>query len=1348
MASILRSSKFVRYVAGFARNVVINTPRNFDGNFINTSHCLCGAVSSPFSSQPSIQNEQNLERSLKRIDQDVRKSGRISKRDIEDVLEEIRNCRSATTSQSLLVIRCCGNLVPEELPEVRTKLVKQIWDTLIKLNIPMDVSHYNALLRVYLENEHSFSPVEFLAEMKEKGVEPNRVTYQRLISRFCQDGDIEGATNVLEHMRQKELPVNETVFNALIIGHSQAGDMESAHAVLNIMAQAGLEPSADTYKTLLCGYAKNGDIESMKSILEECETKEIYLLDKDYLDICYALGLSGNEQHLQFILSKVRKAVGYNQDCINTILNLTNKAKERAGYVILKSMNRNYTSDGIPLPSGRFFIKQLVKARRPFGVILEMCDQLESDGMLDRTIVSALEVSLEIGNEELALSLMEELQKRGNEIRQHYFWPLLCQRTNDEGNNKVLRILQKMKTFGIIPNNETIQEYIIPNLKGKSSDVIKILTEASISIGTCAVNLTLSFLKSDNIQDAALLMGKVQAYYSPDVLKRPLNQAFYNTNDLKSYITVLREIYENLDRRVHIFKEENSTIPSKHEVIGNLIEDLSFNKKNFNENIENVLRELVKQGLGISTKSAEKIQESLGDKITDEISSLLGALSSEELVPVPLPRKQPVYTPSHQMNIPQLEKLIENCSVKKMDVRGLKRQLLTLYYRAKDLEKTEILVNELQKNSEFFFTGGIYSQLMDLYTYHENLEKALQYFEKIKECDGDTLKVDDSKILHLAYLMHKKGQFEESLKLLSETPRDKVSSEEEKNFNYTSLAWRFLNSLAEEGRVEDLDKLFHLLISKEYMSINNVLLGPLVKVHLVNDQLDKALDKFEECVTVYKATPWKNELTCRLIQAEDAEKLQKLTDLSTLVHGEINSLYDLVFAFIECGRVRQARKILETPGLQNRSKRLNHACERFRLEGMVKPLEDLKDATKDMNHIDRSEIYYQLLLSYIKEEDTDKAFGLWTQMQEEDLPPSDQFLITLAKYLDKKGLEVPFIIPEEKKMPRKVVSSVNNSEELHIFRSLLKSGKCIEAFNYRNNVSDKWTIIDASELIEKLTQQNELDNAAKVTLEMLEKRGPPVNRIFKFVVNKLALAGKLAEIEKIGEKISMDTKKIISYDNRLCHATIIAGKAEEYLNNLENEITVANSKEELKNADDKFPRGGAYGILDLHPELLEKYEHVAKKYAEKGIIAPINVLWTHVFIKGNYEKAQQLWNEHLKSIPRIMFQRIVQAARDTNNENLVEKLIEHLKISNITEGALGNAYSCLLDVKISKGQTEDVVNLFESILKEVSIDYLNRTACLRVKNIYNQLGKQFNYKIPNKNNKNQSSSSSSDAPQH
>lgn len=39
-----------------------------------------------------------------------------------------------------------------------------------------DVSHFNALLKVYLQNEFKFSPTEFLAKMEAAGVQPNRVS--------------------------------------------------------------------------------------------------------------------------------------------------------------------------------------------------------------------------------------------------------------------------------------------------------------------------------------------------------------------------------------------------------------------------------------------------------------------------------------------------------------------------------------------------------------------------------------------------------------------------------------------------------------------------------------------------------------------------------------------------------------------------------------------------------------------------------------------------------------------------------------------------------------------------------------------------------------------------------------------------------------------------------------------------------------------------------------------------------------------------------------------------------------------------------------------------------------------
>lgn len=968
--------------------------------------------------------------------------------------------------------------------------------------------------------------------------------------------------------------------------------MDSAHGILSVMTQAGLEPSADTYTTLLCGYAKNGNIETITKLCDECEEKEIFLLDKDYLDIIYSLATNGHSQYVPQILGKVRKSIGYNQDAYNLILRLINKGQEDAAYEVLKSMPRNSKEDGTPLPSGHFFIRHLVKTDRPVEKILQYCTKLEEENLYDRALLFATEISLQFGNDKIAYPLLEELQKKGNEIRQHYFWPLILAKADDPTGKGIVDVLIKMNQFNLSPSQETLREYVLPNLKGNSSDILELLRDANVSLGSSACCLVVSLLQKYEIDEAAAIASRIRAYYNPDLIKRPLTNSFYKTKDIQSYITIIRTIYENLDRKTLMKGEdENNATVDKPEVVGVLILDLVSNSREFFDIIPNVLQELVKQGLSISTSAATKIEERLGEKMTEEMSQLLGKLTSGELTPVPYETKPPSYIPYHQMNIPQLERLIHNLEAKGQDVKGLKRQLLTLYYRVKDLEKAEATLDDMIKN-DFVFTSGVYAQMMDLYAYYNNIEKAEEYFNKLKELEKDELEMDEYKIVRMSNAYIKQDKFDEAIKFLESVPRDK--SDNERAFTYSAYVWRMLNSLAEQGRVEDLQKLFDTLAKYGFIDINNGVLGPLIKVHLVNNDLNTALEKFEWCVNQHRATPWKNELACKLIEAEDAEKLQKLTDLSTVVHGEINSLYDLVFAFVECGRIRQARKILETPGLQNRPNRINYACERYHQEGSVKSLEGLKDATRDLNHIDRTDIYYQLLLTYIKQDEPEKALGLWTQMQEEDLPPTDVFLAKLGNYLQERGINVPFAVPkiEQQQISTEEPQSVRYATQN--IKQKIKTGDLDGALAVKKQLYEKLSVIDQSTLIEKLVQNDRIQEANTLCNELIDRGNLPVSRVFRFFLNKLATNGDVESLNVIGNKISHEIKKIVSFDNRYCHANLVAGKGEEYLNKLEQAIDAA-TEQNINDVADQFPRGGAYGILERHPEFIEKCKFLCEK---------------------------------------------------------------------------------------------------------------------------------------------------------
>lgn len=54
----------------------------------------------------------------------------------------------------------------------------------------------------------------------------------------------------------------------------------------------------------------------------------------------------------------------------------------------------------------------------------------------------------------------------------------------------------------------------------------------------------------------------------------------------------------------------------------------------------------------------------------------------------------------------------------------------------------------------------------------------------------------------------------------------------------------------------------------------------------------------------------------------------------------------------------------------------------------------------------------------VQKNDADKALGVWTNMQEDNHQPSDNFLIELGQFLQASGRQVPFAIPQQQAAPK------------------------------------------------------------------------------------------------------------------------------------------------------------------------------------------------------------------------------------------------------------------------------------------------------------------------------------------
>ncbi|KAK7821573.1 hypothetical protein U0070_014453 [Myodes glareolus] len=388
---------------------------------------------------PVRRNNSQFDWALMRLDNSVRRTGRITKGLLQKVFES--TCRSGGPggNQALLLLRSCGSLLPELSLAERTEFAHKIWDKLQKLGVVYDVSHYNALLKVYLQNEYKFSPTDFLAKMERANIHPNRI---------------------LGFMKTKDLAVTEAVFSALVTGHARAGDMENAENILTVMKEAGIEPGPDTYLALLNAYAEKGDIDHVKQILEKVEKSDHYLMDRDLFQIIVTFAKAGYPQYVSEILEKITYERRYLPDAMNLILLLVTEKLEDTAFQILLALPVS-KEENINV-FGSFFLRHCVTMNTPAEKLIDYCKKLREAKLHNASLQFTLHCALLANKTALAKAVMQALKEEGFPIRTHYFWPLLAGHQKTKNVQGVMDTLKIMNELGVDPDQDTYVNYVFP----------------------------------------------------------------------------------------------------------------------------------------------------------------------------------------------------------------------------------------------------------------------------------------------------------------------------------------------------------------------------------------------------------------------------------------------------------------------------------------------------------------------------------------------------------------------------------------------------------------------------------------------------------------------------------------------------------------------------------------------------------------------------------------------------------------------------------------------------------------------------------------------------------------------
>ena len=324
------------------------------------------------------------------------------------------------------------------------------------------------------------------------------------------------------------------------------------------------------------------------------------------------------------------------------------------------------------------------------------------------------------------------------------------------------------------------------------------------------------------------------------------------------------------------------------------------------------------------------------------------------------------------------------------------------------------------------------------------------------------------------------------------------------------------------GDAENLEHVVNALTSKNLLSPDHVVnLNALIEVHLVRGDTESAVSEFLRISKAYFKMPMKRQLMEKLILEENIESIQAILDASIDIIGEQKSLYDLALNFAAMGRLPQAKKLLETPGLTFDKAKVSILYNHIELEGDLEACENFIEACKTVFGVDLDFLYHKLVNTY--RSDPDKIMEIYRKIEDEGFPPSHMLLLDIAEILQNHERPVPFSVVQPEVLDDIVERACDIGEFQKAFSLVMESFEddstslkcrvnCIEALINRDHVTFACKI--ATKLANNFADPEKI-KFKKVYFQILEKLNKgrkteflqSLNKAFRRILLKTASKG-------------------------------------------------------------------------------------------------------------------------------------------------------------------------------------------------------------------------------------------------
>ncbi|XP_031390753.1 pentatricopeptide repeat-containing protein At3g18110, chloroplastic [Punica granatum] len=212
--------------------------------------------------------------------------------------------------------------------------VRNLLDVMRERGCEPDLVSFNTLINARVKS-NSLEPnlaIQLLNDVRAAGLRPDIITYNTLISACSRESNLDEAVKIYDDMETNRCQPDLWTYNAMISVYGRCGLSSKAEELFNDLESRGFFPDAVTYNSLLYAFAREGRVEKVREICDEMVRKGFGKDEMTYNTIIHMYGKQGkNDLALQAYDDM--KSSGRNPDAVTytvliDLLGKANKIKE------------------------------------------------------------------------------------------------------------------------------------------------------------------------------------------------------------------------------------------------------------------------------------------------------------------------------------------------------------------------------------------------------------------------------------------------------------------------------------------------------------------------------------------------------------------------------------------------------------------------------------------------------------------------------------------------------------------------------------------------------------------------------------------------------------------------------------------------------------------------------------------------------------------------------------------------------------------------------------------------------------------------------------------------------------